>query len=85
MPRQISVHIDLVKWSTASNLESVGHQYFVIAKTLIEEEKINGNQLLALIKDLKPDLVSEKAIAAVAEVVKPTTNTQPTPAPATGA
>ena len=57
----------------------------LIAKTLIEEEKINGNQLLALIKDIKPNLVSEKAIAAVAEVVKPASNSQPTPAPATGA
>jgi cell division protease FtsH len=31
----------------------------LIAKTLIEEEKINGTQLLELIKGLKPDLVSE--------------------------
>lgn len=31
----------------------------LIAKTLIEEEKINGTQLLQLIKGLKPDLVSE--------------------------
>lgn len=54
----------------------------LIAKTLIEEEKINGTELLQLIKGLKPELVSAKAIAAVAEVVKPAA---PTPVPATGA
>lgn len=33
-----------------------------IANRLIEKEKIDGNEMLALIKDLKPNLVSEAAI-----------------------
>lgn len=42
-----------------------------IAKFLIEEEKIDGNQLLQLIKNIKPDLVDEEAINAVASITKP--------------
>lgn len=36
-----------------------------IAKCLIEEEKIDGKQLLLLIKNLKPELVTEKAMKAI--------------------
>lgn len=48
-----------------------------IAKCLIEEEKIDGKQLLQLIKNIKPALVTEKAIEAVDAIVSPTQ----TPAP----
>lgn len=37
----------------------------LIAKTLIEEEKINGIQLLDLIKGLKPELIADSAMDAV--------------------
>ena len=43
-----------------------------IAKCLIEEEKIDGKQLLQLIKSINPDLISEKAMAAIDKVVTPT-------------
>lgn len=36
-----------------------------IAMTLIEEEKINGVQLIDLINDVKPNLVPEAAMDAV--------------------
>jgi len=36
-----------------------------IAKTLIEEEKINGVQLLELIKDVNPNLIGDSAMDAV--------------------
>ena len=45
-----------------------------IANTLIEKEKIDGNQMLALIKDIKPELISEEAVAKVKEMVKPITD-----------
>lgn len=50
-----------------------------IAKCLIEEEKINGKQLLQLIKSIKPALVTEKAVAAVNAVVAPASATTPVP------
>ena len=40
-----------------------------IAKILIEKEKINGIQLLEIIKDLKPDIIPKGAMDAVKEVV----------------
>ena len=42
-----------------------------IANTLIEKEKIDGTQMLNLIKEIKPQLVSEKALEKVKEVVTP--------------
>ena len=42
-----------------------------IAKLLIEEEKINGKQLLQLIKNIKPDLITDKAINAVESLSTP--------------
>jgi cell division protease FtsH len=50
-----------------------------IAKLLIEEEKIDGKQLLNLIKSIKPEMVSEKAMDAIDQVITPTG--PPTPAP----
>ena len=50
-----------------------------IAKMLIEEEKIDGKQLLTLIKNIKPELVPEKAMKAIDSVITPTG--APTPAP----
>lgn len=49
-----------------------------IAKILIEEEKIDGKQLLLLVKKIRPDLVTEKAMAAIDRVITPTGT--PTPA-----
>ena len=43
-----------------------------IAKYLIEEEKIDGKQLLQLVKNVKPNLVSEKAMEAIDSVITPT-------------
>ncbi len=42
-----------------------------IATTLIEKEKIDGNEMLTLIKAMKPELISDAAIAKVKEMVKP--------------
>lgn len=42
-----------------------------VAKTLIEKEKIDGIDLLQLIKEVKPELVSSKAMTAVFESMKP--------------
>lgn len=42
-----------------------------IAKILIEEEKINGKQLLETIKDIKPDLISKEAMDAVEAMMIP--------------
>lgn len=50
-----------------------------IAKILIEEEKIDGKQLLTLVKRIRPGLVTEKAMAAIDRVVTP--SGAPTPAP----
>lgn len=50
-----------------------------IAKILIEEEKIDGKQLLMLVKNIRPELVNEKAMEAIERVVTPTG--APTPAP----
>jgi ATP-dependent Zn protease len=36
-----------------------------IAKTLIEKEKITGVEMLELIKQIKPELVTDEAIKAV--------------------
>jgi ATP-dependent Zn protease len=36
-----------------------------IAKTLIEKEKITGVEMLQIIKQLKPELVTDEAIIAV--------------------
>lgn len=49
-----------------------------VAKCLIEEEKIDGKQLLQLIKSIKPTLVTQKAIEAVDAIVTPGS---PRPAP----
>ena len=46
-----------------------------IAKVLIEEEKIDGKQLLQLIKNIKPSLVSEKAMEAIDTLTTPTGTT----------
>lgn len=50
-----------------------------VAKTLIEEEKIDGKQLLTLIKNMKPELVTDKAMKAIESVVTPTGNDSPVP------
>ena len=50
-----------------------------IAKCLIEEEKIDGKQLLQLVKNIKPDLVTEKAMAAIDKVVTPMGEATPAP------
>jgi phage terminase small subunit len=42
-----------------------------IAKTLIEKEKITGIEMLDLIKNIKPELVTDDAIKAVKEMMKP--------------
>lgn len=42
-----------------------------IANRLIEKEKIDGNEMMALIKEINPSLVSDQAIARVKEIVKP--------------
>ncbi len=42
-----------------------------IAKTLIEKEKITGIEMLDLIKQINPDLVTEEAVKAVKEMMKP--------------
>lgn len=42
-----------------------------IAKVLIENEKINGKELLNVIKKVNPSLVSEKAMDAVEAIIKP--------------
>merc|ERR1719213_730399 len=42
-----------------------------IAKRLIEKEKIDGNEMLALIKEINPTLISEAAVKKVAEMVQP--------------
>jgi len=50
-----------------------------IAKILIEEEKIDGKQLLNLVKRVRPDLVSEKAMKAIDRVVTPSGPQTPVP------
>lgn len=50
-----------------------------IAKYLIEEEKIDGKQLLQLIKNIKPSLVSEKAMEAIDSLITPTETTGAVP------
>lgn len=50
-----------------------------IAKVLIEEEKIDGKQLLQLIKNIKPSLVSEKAMEAIDTLTTPTGSTTVAP------
>ena len=42
-----------------------------IAKILIEKEKITGLEMLDLIKQLKPEIVTDEAIKAVKEMMKP--------------
>lgn len=42
-----------------------------IAKVLIEEEKIDGKQLLNIIKNIKPELISEEAMEAVSKLMQP--------------
>ena len=42
-----------------------------IAKVLIEEEKIDGKQLLKIMQKVNPDLVSEKAMDAIEAVIVP--------------
>ena len=43
----------------------------LIAQTLIKEEKITGTEMLAKIRDLRPELVSAAQIAKVQEFTKP--------------
>lgn len=43
----------------------------LIANTLVKEEKITGTQMLSLIKDIRPDLVTADQIAKVQEFTKP--------------
>ena len=40
-----------------------------IANTLIEKEKIDGIELLTVIKDLKPDLVPKGAFEAIDKIL----------------
>lgn len=47
-----------------------------IAKTLIEKEKIDGKELLNVIKSVKPNLVSAKAMEAVSAMVAPKSEEQ---------
>lgn len=47
-----------------------------IAKILIEKEKINGKELLEVIKSANPNLVSEKALDAVTEMMAPVLEAQ---------
>jgi len=47
-----------------------------IAKILIEEEKINGKQLLETIKNINPNLISDKAIEAVEAMMAPVIEAQ---------
>ena len=42
-----------------------------IAKVLIEEEKIDGKQLLNIIKSIKPELVTQSAMEAVSKLMQP--------------
>ena len=42
-----------------------------IARVLIEKEKINGKELLNVIKSVKPELVTEKAMKAVSAIMAP--------------
>jgi hypothetical protein len=42
-----------------------------IAKTLIEKEKITGLEMLELIKQMRPDLISSQAVDAVQKLLKP--------------
>merc|ERR1719213_357905 len=53
-----------------------------IAKILIEEEKINGKQLLETIKNINPELISDKAIEAVEAMMAPKVEPELQPAPA---
>ena len=53
-----------------------------IAKILIEEEKINGKQLLETIKNINPELISDKAIEAVEAMMVPKVEPELQPAPA---
>ena len=46
-----------------------------IADTLIENEKIDGNEMLQLIQKIKPQLVTEEALKTVSEIVRKTAKT----------
>lgn len=48
-----------------------------IAKVLIEKEKINGKELLNVIKSIRPELVTEKAMSAVSAVMTPVLDDEP--------
>lgn len=59
----------------------------LIANALIEKEKITGTEMLQMIRDLRPDLISEDSIQKVAEFTKPVVDAlspsvEPTPATA---
>merc|ERR1719213_300009 len=45
-----------------------------IARVLIEKEKINGKELLNVIKGIRPELVTEKAMEAVNAIMTPAQN-----------
>lgn len=50
-----------------------------IAKVLIEKEKIDGKELLNVIKSINPDLISDKAFEAVSNIMVPKTDDDDTP------
>lgn len=41
----------------------------LIAKALVEKEKIDGNMLLQLIKDVRPELIPDGAVEKVNEII----------------
>ena len=43
----------------------------LIAKTLIRDEKMTGTQMLSMIRDIRPELVTADQIAKVQEFTKP--------------
>lgn len=55
-----------------------------IAKVLIEKEKIDGKELLNVIKEVNPELISDKAMEAVSQLMAPKVDDEPKlePAPA---
>lgn len=55
-----------------------------IAKVLIEKEKIDGKELLNVIKSVNPELISDKAMEAVSQLMVPNADDEPKlePAPA---
>jgi len=52
-----------------------------IAKILIEEEKINGKELLATIQKIKPELVTKQALEAIDAMMAPPVEPELQPIP----